>query len=259
MLSTYLEHRRLLLQKLIEDQQEKLLAYPKEHLIISHTGPYSKWYKSDGKVSTYIPKREKEQAVRLAHKKYETCLLEDYRQELSLIESFLAKNQPAHSKAEVLLKDTAFLELFSLHPSIMSNDCNKWTDETYVKNPRYPEQLQHKCLSGELVRSKSEVIIANTLFTNHIPYRYEALLSLGDTSFYPDFTILNPSTLQIIYWEHFGMMDIPTYSDNAFNKLKKFGHYGIIPGINLIATFETSHHPIDSEQILQLITTYFKS
>lgn len=95
------------------------------------------------------------------------------------------------------------------------------------------------------------------LFTNHIPYRYECLLPLGDISFYPDFTILNPSTRQIIYWEHFGMMDVPTYSDNAFNKLKQFSYYGIIPGINLITTYETKQHPIDSGKIMQLVTTYF--
>ena len=55
----------------------------------------------------------------------------------------------------------------------------------------------------------------------------------------------------------FGMMDVPTYSDNAFNKLKQFSYYGIIPGINLITTYETKQHPIDSGKIMQLVTTYF--
>lgn len=193
----------------------------------------------------------------MANKKYETCILEDYIQELSQIETFLSKYHPPKSKTESLLEDEAFLKLLSLNHSIMDVDCKKWIDEEYEKNPKYPEQLQHKCLSGEYVRSKSEVIIANTLFTNHIPYRYECLLPLGGISFYPDFTILNPSTRQIIYWEHFGMMDVPTYSDNAFNKLKQFSYNGIIPGINLITTYETKQHPIDSEKIMQLVTTYF--
>lgn len=180
-------------------------------------------------------------------------------QELTLIDKFLSKYQPNTAKSETLLKDEAFLKLFSLNYSNLSNDCQKWMEEEYIQYTKYPEQLQHKCLSGEYVRSKSEVIIANTLFTNHIPYRYECLLSLGASSFYPDFTILDPSNLQVTYWEHFGMMDIPSYSDNAFNKLKHFAHFGIIPGINLITTYETAQHPIDSEQILQLVTTHFIS
>ena len=53
------------------------------------------------------------------------------------------------------------------------------------------------------------------------------------------------------------MMDVPTYSDNAFNKLKQFSYYGIIPGINLITTYETKQHPIDSGKIMQLVTNYF--
>ncbi|MBQ4259044.1 MAG: ATPase [Lachnospiraceae bacterium] len=193
----------------------------------------------------------------MANKKYETCVLEEYIQELSQIENFLSKYHPPKSKTEALLEDEAFFKLFSLNYNITDEDLKNWTDEKYIKNPKYPDQLQHKCLSGEYVRSKSEVIIANMLFTNHIPYRYECLLTLGNTSFYPDFTILNPSTHQIIYWEHFGMMDVPTYSDNAFNKLKQFSYYGIIPGINLITTYETRQNPIDSEKIMQLVNNHF--
>ena len=165
------------------------------------------------------------------------------------------------------MKDEAFSKLFSythtVNPSVNSSATSdylaQWLTKEYAKNPKHPEQLQHKCFSGEYVRSKSEVIIANTLFTHHIPYRYECLLSLGGISFYPDFTILNPSTHEIIYWEHFGMMDIPAYSEKAFNKLKLFSRHEIIPGINLITTYETSQHPIDSDQILQLVSMYFGS
>lgn len=232
-------------------------SYPNEHLVITKSGPYSKWFKSDGKRSTYIPKKDKNRAILLANKKYDACLLEDYTRELALINTFLPKYQALPRKAEQLLQDKAFQSLLSFHPSDMSNTNMHWITEEYEKNPNHPEQLQHKCFSGEYVRSKSEVIIANILFTNQIPYRYECLLSLGGISFYPDFTILNPSTNQMIYWEHFGMMDIPSYSEKAFNKLKHFSRHEIIPGINLITTYETSQHPIDSEQIQQLVSLYF--
>ena len=77
----------------------------------------------------------------------------------------------------------------------------------YEKNPKYPEHLIHKTVSGIYVRSKSESMIALQLYTEKIPFRYECALQLGETTLYPDFTILHPKTGEIFYWEHFGMMD----------------------------------------------------
>ena len=250
--------RRSHLQTKIKELEKKVFDYPKENLVLTHYGSYSKWYKSDGKTSTYIPKKEKAFAQVLAHKKYASYLLEELLQEQTLIDSFLTKYQSLPRKSELLLKDESFLKLFSEHSSMQSNTFQKWITEEYEKNPKYPEHLNHKCLSGEYARSKSEVIIANTLFTHHIPYRYECALTLGGITFYPDFTILNPSTSQIIYWEHFGMMDTPSYCDQSFNKLKQFCHHGIIPSINLITTYETKLHPINSEQIERIVSDYFE-
>lgn len=112
-------------------------------------------------------------------------------------------------------------------------------------------------MAGHNVRSKSEVIIANALFMNKIPYRYECGLRFEELVFYPDFTICHPQTLEIKYWEHFGMMNNPAYCENAFNKLKVYGNHGIIPSINLITTYETQKNPINSEQIQQIIFDYF--
>lgn len=84
-----------------------------------------------------------------------------------------------------------------------------------MENPVHPEHLKHPCLSGHLVRSKSELLIDQALFTHQIPFRYECALKLNDLTLYPDFTIRHPETGQFFYWEHFGMMDSPTYSQNA--------------------------------------------
>ncbi len=96
----------------------------------------------------------------------------------------------------------------------------KWCAESYETNPSHPENLIHTTLAGHKVRSKSEVIISNLLYTNQIPYRYEAALPLKEFTAYPDFTILHPVTNKIFYWEHFGMMDNAPYCDTACNKLK---------------------------------------
>lgn len=117
--------------------------------------------------------------------------------------------------------------------------------------------LIHTTLAGHKVRSKSEVIISNLLYTNQIPYRYEAVLPLKEFTAYPDFTILHPVTNKIFYWEHFGMMDNAPYCDTACNKLKTYCYNGIFPSMQLITTYETSKCPISTDQVQQIITQYF--
>lgn len=95
------------------------------------------------------------------------------------------------------------------------------------------------------------------LYTNHIPFRYECALSLGETTIFPDFTILHPKTGDIYYWEHFGRMDEPSYYKNVAPKLQLYISHGIIPSINLITTYETQNNPLSSEIIDKIIHYYF--
>ena len=250
--------RQSFLQTQIKQPKKKLLLYPNDELMIVHNGRYSKWYKNSGSCSTYIPKKERAIAVNLAQKKFYAVQLYDLSQELKILNTFLSRYKNIPHKSQNLLEDPAFVELFSPSASTLNINQKDWLAEDYQKNTQYPEQLQHKCLSGELLRSKSEVIIANLLFTHHIPYRYECALPLDRLTFYPDFTILNPLTDEIIYWEHFGMMDVPTYNDQTFSKLKHYARHNIIPGHNLITTYETRQNPIDSEQIERLVQDFFK-
>ena len=93
---------------------------------------------------------------------------------------------------------------------------------------------------------------------NQIPFRYECPLELGNTTLYPDFTIMHPKTGELIYWEHFGMMDDPAYCKNVFSKLNLYVANGIIPNINLITTYETKDFPLDTEQINNMISLYLQ-
>lgn len=95
------------------------------------------------------------------------------------------------------------------------------------------------------------------LHMNKIPYRYEAALKLGNIMYYPDFTIRHPKTGEIFYWEHFGMMDKKEYAKNAYSKLEVYHRYGIIPGVNLIMTFETKDHPLGMDEVAEIVKRYF--
>lgn len=179
---------------------------------------------------------------------------------LSAYESFRKSNPYSNELVHLTSEDSPYTELLkdSLDNSYEPSGVIKaWSNEQYIKNPSYPEHLLHKSLSGEKLRSKSEVIIANALYMNHIPYRYECQLVLGDVSLHPDFTILHPTTFEIYYWEHFGMMDNPAYRESTFQKMKLYGEHQIYPADRLITTYESESLPLDSEKIQQLIEQYF--
>ena len=75
----------------------------------------------------------------------------------------------------------------------------------------YEDKLIHKTSRGELVRSKSEVIIANLLNNAGLDYTYEEELVLADGSKkYPDFVIRKNG--KIFYWEHLGMLQKEDYA-----------------------------------------------
>ena len=112
---------------------------------------------------------------------------------------------------------------------------------------------------GERVRSKSEVMIADLLNKEAIPYRYEYPLYLkGFDLVYPDFTVLNVKKRKEIYWEHFGMMDDSEYVEKAMKKITVYAQNGIFPGINLIVTFETRKTPLNQKMAMLVIKEYLK-
>ena len=74
------------------------------------------------------------------------------------------------------------------------------------------EGLIHRTERGDLVRSKSELVIADKLHARGIDYAYEQPLVLpnGRTR-YPDFTIADHARGVTFYWEHLGMLDDQGY------------------------------------------------
>ena len=123
--------------------------------------------------------------------------------------------------------------------------------------------LIHRTESGDLVRSKSEVIIADKLFARGVDYAYEQPLTLpnGRTR-YPDFTIADPARGVTFYWEHLGLLDDPAYQARWERKRAEYlePETGIKhwqePGDSAHILVETRDQPgggIDSTEIARLI------
>ena len=125
-------------------------------------------------------------------------------------------------------------------------------------NKRYYEQaLIHRTLRGEMVRSKSEVIIANMLFEAGIDYEYEKELDLGEDGVYiPDFTIEDAESGLLFYWEHCGMLGKDSYRKRWAEKKEIYKKHEIIEGDNLIVSRDALNGSIDSKTIKALIDKY---
>jgi energy-coupling factor transporter ATP-binding protein EcfA2 len=128
------------------------------------------------------------------------------------------------------------------------------------------EGLIHRTIRGDLVRSKSEVIIANELLAQGIDrYEYEAPLSLPDgNTRYPDFTIVDDDTGARYYWEHLGLLHNPDYAARWKRKLDAYCEACILPhdegGGNagtLIITRDDERGGIDAQAIADLIREVF--
>jgi ATP-dependent exoDNAse (exonuclease V) alpha subunit len=91
-------------------------------------------------------------------------------------------------------------------------------------------RLIHRTERGDLVRSKSEVNIADKLFARGVQYAYEAPLRLADgIERYPDFSFIHDITGVQYYWEHLGMLDDPAYEARWRRKLAAYRESGILP------------------------------
>jgi hypothetical protein len=122
------------------------------------------------------------------------------------------------------------------------------------------ENLIHRTVRGDAVRSKSEVIIADQLAAQEIVYSYEKALQLNGSTRYPDFTIEDEESGLTFYWEHCGMLHKPEYRERWEAKKRLYRANGILPyeeggGENgtLIETRDDVNGGISSQEIATLI------
>lgn len=217
---------------------------------------------------TYMPREDDALARRLVQKDYDQRSLEKAKQELRLIQQFQTSLQKSST-------DTAFAALDKTRQTLVTpatltdaKYAELWQKQPYRKNNKYKENQKLTTDNSELVRSKSEVIIANLLKSNNVPYRYEFSIVIerkdsGEDSedyceFHPDFYCLNVRTRQEFVWEHFGKMDDAEYAARAIEKLAQYSANGYFPGKNLIITMESNSSQIKSDEIKRVIKEYLK-
>ena len=242
-------HEIALMENYIEHAPAGLLKCYKIH-------GHIKWYieqtdELQNKTRKYLPKKERQLAEELALKSYYLHVLPEKRNELKNIERYLKNTKPI--KSDCFIQSTSnYYELLKPSLNLPNLDCAE-----YQKNTNHPEGLIVKTRKGEYVRSKSEAFIADTLFELKISYKYECAFHVNDITLYPDFTIIHPSTNKIFIWEHFGLMDNPSYVRNSLGKIPLFISESYMPGNNLIITYESKNMPLSFTHVRNLISMYF--
>lgn len=222
-----------------------------------HTQYYHHMIDSEQSNGKYLPKTEDKLIKELAQKSYDKKLLGLVERRLHQLKQ-LAKEYQDDEIEEVFNKQA--LERKCLVKPVEPTKeqiVNKWIREEYTGKGFSDEDVLIYTEKGERVRSKTEKIIADYLYRNNIPYKYEKPLILkGYGTIYPDFTLLSADTYEEIYWEQDGRMDDPTYAANAVKKIKLYEDNGIYTGERLILTFETQKIVLNTEDIRRAVQRF---
>ena len=119
----------------------------------------------------------------------------------------------------------------------------------------YAEHLVHRTLRGELVRSKSELVIANHLHSAGLQYQYERPLegTFRPGRLRPDFSFIDDSG-DVVVLEHLGMLDRDDYKKSWDWKRKWYEENGYLEGENLFTTYEKQGLDMNSiDEVVQRI------
>lgn len=249
-------------QKELRELEAKLntkgSANKETRLIESSSNNSSQFYSYiSGKGKKYIRKKDINIACNLAQRDYEIDVANRIKMISSEIDSL--KESIKKFSLEGAYDDLSLAKKSLIKPIYEKPDLyvKRWQEEVYETKPILEGTKTFETEKGELVRSKSEKMIADKLYYLNIPYKYETKLYLKGFGYvYPDFKILSVKYRKEYYLEHFGMMDDIEYAMKATKKIKTYENSGYIMGKNIIYTFETSDSTFDPKILNNYIYEY---
>ena len=171
-----LEQMLTLTNDKIKKIEKQLHNYPTGRIQCFDNGKYTKWYHLENGSRKYIPKSDINFARTLSYKQYLVSSLQDlYVDQKALMKALKCYNN-YDSKENEFLENENYAEILKHIETTSTDDLEAWSREEYPRNTFNPSGLKHQSISGNILRSKSEMIIDQLLFINGIPYRYECEL-----------------------------------------------------------------------------------
>ena len=172
-----------------------------------------------------------ETAYELAQRDYDIQIVKMAEQRICVIKRFMDMYEK--SDLSKVYEKTNLYRKALINAAVLTDAeyIKRWLAVQYERKTHAEDAPEIITERGEWVRSKSEKIIADKLYSLGIPYRYECPVILsGNVKVYPDFTILKMPEKEEVYLEHLGMMDDLNYINNLLYK---------------ISTYETSKKPLN--------------
>ena len=234
---------------------EQLSSFPEGEICFHKNGSRIKWRVRYDDHVEYLPKEQRDLAEKLAMKKFVQDQLAHVERKLKALQAVKAVYEEGERQGGY---PESFYELLQSQFQREQEPSQLWRAEEYESNPDHPERRNIATLSGIMVRSKSEAVIADALYRANVPFRYEQAMVLGGVTYYPDFVIWNADDPEKpMIWEHFGMMDSIGYAQRAKQKIGAYLDAGYIPTQNLILTYESREEPLDVNHVSLLVGYYF--
>lgn len=267
------------LDRIIKCCELSLKKAPEGKLRISNTGKYPQYYhrKNTKDINgSYLSKKDYKSIKGLAQKEYDIKLLNIAIKQKELVHKCMM--QMGWNNIDNLYLSYPLAKQKYIQPYVLTDEeyVKQWEEQKANQKQEYLRCIHSgKCTDyevkkfhmmemsseegiktdrGELVRSKSEKIIADKLYHLDIPYVYEQPLYLKKFGYiFPDFVMLNVRERREYVGEHFGMMDDLEYVDHAMRKIETYIKHDIYIGINLIVTHESKNHPLSIQALEKMV------
>lgn len=169
-------------------------------------------------------------------------------------------------KVIILYEGENILDLKKYSTAMYSETASRLTNLLGTPNVKEIEgkylsdYLIHVASDNTMLRSKSELIIYETLLKHQLNPIYEHELTIDGQTRLPDFTIMDDDTGETYYWEHCGMLANDVYKQRWERKKQWYYENGILPledggGPNgtLIVTADSSDKGISIPEIEEII------
>lgn len=242
---------------------DALKNVPDGNLRIAKKGKKFQYYhvteKSDSKGRYLSLKDENDREIikRIAQRDYNKKVLKQIESDIRSLEKTSINYKPF--KIEKSYTDLKEGRKVFVSPVCMADEeyFEKWQSVRYVGKEFQENEIFFVTARGEKVRSKAEMIIADTLNKFNVPYHFEFPFNLKTLGkIYTNFICLSRRTGREYIWEHFGMMDDSQQSAKSVARLQAFQSCGMFPGEKLIITMESSNKPLTEELVERIVYKY---
>ncbi|MDO4746277.1 MAG: hypothetical protein Q4B18_06955 [Bacillota bacterium] len=234
---------------------KELKSLPKGKLIGYITNGNQQYYRSqvtnDG---TYMRRgigKDDHMKAQLARREYLQRVIPMLNHNIKILEHAYTHYQTITPDNVISNMSTVYRSLpkqYFTDKSILPERLQQWMDEPFDQSTYKPEEKIHKTSRNLKVRTRAEVIIAEALYSYNIAFRYEQRLYIRNRRYAPDFTIKLPDG-RLYYWEHAGKTHDKNYMYDHYDKLISYLYAGIVPGENLILTYDSIDGEFDSEAV----------